>query len=137
MCDSSTRRDLHVFALLRFDIVKNSLCIYSFFLVYKNYKILSLIHLALVKHSLEQIWSTPICYGMTGLADLIWDTSISNQAWKCDGVMFEILSDLRSDLRSVSGFFMVFNFEISKFELFFVSSFSALYPIWATIRKLL
>ena len=31
--DSSTRRDLNVFALLRFDVVKNSICIVSFFLV--------------------------------------------------------------------------------------------------------
>ena len=28
--DSSTRRDLYVFVLLRFDVVKNSVCIVSF-----------------------------------------------------------------------------------------------------------
>ena len=31
--DTSTRRDLQVFALLRFDIVKSSICIVSLFLV--------------------------------------------------------------------------------------------------------
>ena len=31
--DSSTRRDFYIFALLRFDVVKNSICIVSFLLV--------------------------------------------------------------------------------------------------------
>ena len=31
--DSSSRRDLYFFTLLRFDIVKNSICIVSFLLV--------------------------------------------------------------------------------------------------------
>ena len=31
--DSSTRRDLFVFGLLRFDIVKNSICMVSFLFV--------------------------------------------------------------------------------------------------------
>ena len=33
--DTSTHRDLYVFALLRFDIVKNSICIISFLLFLK------------------------------------------------------------------------------------------------------
>ena len=30
--DTSTRRDLYVFALLKFDVLKNSICIVSFLL---------------------------------------------------------------------------------------------------------
>ena len=68
--DSSTRRDLHVFALLRFDIVKNSICIVSFLLVLKRSLYMSLIHLAFIQHSLKQIWSIPIHYVLTGAADM-------------------------------------------------------------------
>ena len=53
----------------------------------------SLIHLAFIQHLLEQIWSTPICYVLTGAADLGWDTLISNQVWNCDGVVLGILMD--------------------------------------------
>ena len=68
--NSSTRRDLHVFALLRFDIVKNSICIVSFLLVLKTLLYMSIIHLAFIQHSLEQIRSTPIRYVLTGAVDL-------------------------------------------------------------------
>ena len=33
----------------------------------------------------------PIRYVTTGVADLGWDTSISNEVWNCDGVVLEIL----------------------------------------------
>ena len=81
------------FLLLRFDIVKISICIVSFLSVLKAVLFLPLIHMALIQHSLEQIWSDPIRYPMTGEADLSWDTSTSCQLWNCDGVVLEILMD--------------------------------------------
>ena len=84
--DTSTHRDLYVFALLRFDIVKNSICIVSFLLTLQTSLFLSIIYLVLIQNSLRQIWSTQMCYITTGVADLSWDTSISNQVWSCDGI---------------------------------------------------
>ena len=57
--DNSTRRNFYIFALLRFDVVRNSICIVSFLLVLKTLLFLSIIHLALIWHSLKHIWSTP------------------------------------------------------------------------------
>ena len=48
LLDTNTRRDLHVFALLRFDIVKYCVCIVSFLLILKMVLFLSLTHLALI-----------------------------------------------------------------------------------------
>ena len=55
LLDSSTRCDLCIFVLLRFDVVKNSICIFSFPSVLQTLLFLSIIHLALIRHSLEQI----------------------------------------------------------------------------------
>ena len=76
------------------------------------YYLLLIIHLALIKHCLGQIWSTPIPYIMTGAADLSWDIiSISNQVWNCDGAVLEVLCiTSSSDLKRVLGFFKIFNF---------------------------
>ena len=74
---------------------KNSICNVSFLLVLQKLLFLSLIHLAFTQHFLEQSWSNPICYVLTGAADLSWDTLISNQVWNCDCVVLEILMDYK------------------------------------------
>ena len=44
----------------------------------------------LIQHSLEQIWSAPVHYVTTGVADLGWHKSISNQVWNCYGLVHDI-----------------------------------------------
>ena len=50
---------INCFALLISDVVKNSICIVSFLSVLQTLLFLSIIHFALIRHSLAQIWSTP------------------------------------------------------------------------------
>ena len=71
-----------------------------------NLLFLSLIHLAIIQHSLEQIWSTPICYVLTRAADLNWDTFILNQEWNCEPPCWRFWWITKSSvLRDVSAFF--------------------------------
>ena len=84
---------IYVFTLLRFDLWKTAYVKFPSFWFYKRYYLLSLIHLGFIQHLLKQIWSTPICYVLTGATDLSWDTLISNQFWICDGLVLEILMD--------------------------------------------
>ena len=67
-------------------------------------------HMHSFQHLLELTWSAPFCYVTSGVADLSWNTSISNQVWHYDGVILKIFIN-SIDLRRISRFFKkVFKF---------------------------